>query len=220
MRPCYAIREPRRSIDEVRHAFIHRLLLYDNRNTHNQLRLYQSTFFKLVEVLKNKGLRSTKNVDVEEQVAMFLYVIGHNVRLRVVAFYFSHSVSTVHRHFISVLRAIQRITGDYMKQPGSNDTLLQQSVTQRSFSHYFKDCVGAIDGSYIPAMVNIEDQPRYRTRNGRIAQNVMAAVGFDMKFTYVLAGWEGSARDPKVLKAAVRDAPTKLLIPAGNPIAF
>ncbi|KAF8404937.1 hypothetical protein HHK36_009832 [Tetracentron sinense] len=117
----------------------------------------------------------------------FLYVIGHNVRLRVVAFYFSHSVSTVHRHFISVLRAIQRITSDYMKQPGSNDTLLQQSVTQRSFSHYFKvDCVGAIDGSYIPAMVKIEDQPRYRTRKGRIAQNVMAAVGFDMKFTYDL----------------------------------
>ncbi|KAF8400520.1 hypothetical protein HHK36_013819 [Tetracentron sinense] len=67
-------------------------------------------------------------------------------------------------------------------------------------------------------MVKIEDQPRYRTRKGRIAQNVMAAVGFDMKFTYVLDGWEGSARDPKVLKAAVRDAPTKLVIPAGNKV--
>ncbi|KAF8404226.1 hypothetical protein HHK36_009108 [Tetracentron sinense] len=83
-----------------------------------------------------------------------------------------------------------------MKQPGPNDTL-QQSVTLRSFSHYFKGCVGAIDDSYILAMVKIEDQPRYRTRNGRIAQNVMAVVGFDMKFTYVLAGWEGSVSDPK-----------------------
>ncbi|KAF8395728.1 hypothetical protein HHK36_019679 [Tetracentron sinense] len=65
-------------------------------------------------------------------------------------------------------------------------------------------------------MVKIEDQPRYRTRKGRIAQNVMAAIGFDMKFTYILARWEGSARDPKVLKVVVRDAPTKLVIPAGN----
>ncbi|KAF8378553.1 hypothetical protein HHK36_029896 [Tetracentron sinense] len=64
-------------------------------------------------------------------------------------------------------------------------------------------------------MVKIEDQPRYRTQKGRIAQNVMAVVGFDMKFTYVLARWEEFARDPKVLKAAVRDAPTKLLIPTG-----
>ncbi|KAF8392905.1 hypothetical protein HHK36_021145 [Tetracentron sinense] len=83
-----------------------------------------------------------------------------------------------------------------------------------------EDCVGAIDGSYIPTMVKIEDQPRYHTRKRRIAQNVMAAVGFDMKFTYVLAGWEGFARDPKVLRATIRDAPTKLLIPVGNPIAF
>jgi hypothetical protein len=31
------------------------------------------------------------------------------------------------------------------------------------------------------------------------SQNVLAAVDFDLKFTYVLAGWEGSAHDISIL---------------------
>ncbi|KAL0303727.1 UNVERIFIED_CONTAM: hypothetical protein Sradi_6240800 [Sesamum radiatum] len=39
------------------------------------------------------------------------------------------------------------------------------------------------------------DQNRYRSRKGRLAQNVLAICDFDMNFTYVYAGWEGSAAD-------------------------
>lgn len=34
-------------------------------------------------------------------------------------------------------------------------------------------------------------------------QNVLAAITFDLKFTYVLAGWEGSAHDSHVLNDAL-----------------
>ncbi|KAL0328185.1 UNVERIFIED_CONTAM: hypothetical protein Scaly_2251100 [Sesamum calycinum] len=37
------------------------------------------------------------------------------------------------------------------------------------------------------------DQNRYRSRKGSLAQNVLAICDFDMNFTYVYAGWEGSA---------------------------
>ncbi|XP_021714727.1 putative nuclease HARBI1 isoform X2 [Chenopodium quinoa] len=33
---------------------------------------------------------------------------------------------------------------------------------------------------------------------------MLVAVGFDMKFTYVLAGWEGSAHDSKVLQDVLK----------------
>ena len=33
-------------------------------------------------------------------------------------------------------------------------------------------------------------------------QNVLAAISFDLKFIYVLAGWEGSAHDSHVLNDA------------------
>ena len=37
-------------------------------------------------------------------------------------------------------------------------------------------------------------QSAFRGRK-RLTQNVLAAVSFDLRFTYVLAGWEGSAHD-------------------------
>ncbi|KAL0301999.1 UNVERIFIED_CONTAM: hypothetical protein Sradi_6476700 [Sesamum radiatum] len=51
------------------------------------------------------------------------------------------------------------------------------------------------------------DQHRYRSRKGRLAQNVLAICDFDMNFTYVYAGWEGSAADARVLDNAVSQDP-------------
>ena len=43
----------------------------------------------------------------------------------------------------------------------------------------------------------------FRGRKEGTTQNVMAAVDFDLKFTYVLAGWEGSAHDALILANAL-----------------
>ena len=44
-----------------------------------------------------------------------------------------------------------------------------------------------------------EIQGRFCGRKDGTTQNVLAAIIFDLKFTYVLAGWEGSAHDSRVL---------------------
>ncbi|CAL1355505.1 unnamed protein product [Linum trigynum] len=45
--------------------------------------------------------------------------------------------------------------------------------------------------------------------------NILAACTFDLKFTYVLAGWEGSASDSRILENALtRD--DKLKVPPGK----
>ena len=45
-------------------------------------------------------------------------------------------------------------------------------------------------------------------------QNVLAAISFDLKFIYVLAGWEGSAHDSHVLNDAFA-RPRGFSIPEG-----
>jgi hypothetical protein len=45
-------------------------------------------------------------------------------------------------------------------------------------------------------------QPRYRNRKGTLSQNILAVCNFDMQFVYILAGWEGSAHDSRVLSDA------------------
>jgi len=58
-------------------------------------------------------------------------------------------------------------------------------------------------------------QAAFRGRKNAPTQNVLAAVSFDLKFTYVLAGWEGSAHDATILADALqRD--DGLRVPPGN----
>lgn len=75
--------------------------------------------------------------------------------------------------------------------------------------------MGAIDGTQIHATVPLEDQARYRNRKQLISQNVLLACTFDMKFTYVLAGWEGSVHDGRMLRNALTREGRKLTVPVG-----
>ena len=66
------------------------------------------------------------------------------------------------------------------------------------FYPYVMDCLGAIDGTHIRVTIPEEDQSTFRNRKGFLSQNVMAACSFDLKFQYILAGWEGSVHDGKL----------------------
>jgi hypothetical protein len=48
-------------------------------------------------------------------------------------------------------------------------------------------------------------QPAFRGRKHNTTQNVLAAVDFDLRFTYVLAGWEGSAHDALILSMLLKE---------------
>ncbi|XP_051201802.1 protein ALP1-like [Lolium perenne] len=52
----------------------------------------------------------------------------------------------------------------------------------------------------------------FRGRKHYTSQNVLAAVDFDMRFAYVLAGWEGSAHDASILANSL-SRPDGLQIP-------
>ncbi|XP_037404921.1 uncharacterized protein LOC119267603 isoform X1 [Triticum dicoccoides] len=71
------------------------------------------------------------------------------------------------------------------------------------FSPKSEDCIGAIDGTHVRASVTPDMEPAFRGRKKHTTQNVMAAVDFDLRFTYVLAGWEGTAHDATVLRDAL-----------------
>ncbi|KAF5799785.1 putative harbinger transposase-derived nuclease domain-containing protein [Helianthus annuus] len=68
----------------------------------------------------------------------------------------------------------------------------------------FKDCIGAIDGTHVRASVRLKDQTKYIGRKGYATQNIMAVCDFNMCFTFVWAGWEGSAHDTRIFNEALR----------------
>ncbi|KAK1610468.1 hypothetical protein QYE76_034141 [Lolium multiflorum] len=62
-----------------------------------------------------------------------------------------------------------------------------------------EDCIGAIDGTHVTTKVLRSMSATFRGRKHYTRQNVLSAVDFDMRFTDVLAGWEGSAHDASIL---------------------
>ncbi|KAK2656298.1 hypothetical protein Ddye_009350 [Dipteronia dyeriana] len=152
----------------------------------------RNAFAMLCELLKTRGeLLDNGNVTIEEQIATFINILAHHTKNR-------------------SIQALLRLEDVLFIKP----TPVPDDCTDSRW-RWFKGCLGAIDGTYIEVTVPESDKPRYRTRKGHIATNVLGVCTCDLKFVYVLSGWEGSATDSRVL----RDAVTRhngLKVPFGN----
>ncbi|KAF7803589.1 protein ALP1-like [Senna tora] len=165
----------------------------------NQIRMYRSTFDRLCEMLTTLGgLTPTKNMLVDEQVAIFLHILAHHVKNRVIQFEFKRSGESISRSFNRVVECMMRLQGHLLKKP---EPIPEDSTDGRW--KWFKNCLGALDGTHIKMQVGVKDKPRYRNRKGEISSNVLGVCSQDGQFIYVLAGWEGSAADARVLKDAI-----------------
>ena len=89
-------------------------------------------------------------------------------------------------------------------------------ATDGRFYPFFKDCAGALDGTHLQVYVKEEATAPWRNRKGYLSQNVLAVVDFEMRFVYVLAGWEGSAHDVRVLDSALKASSGALIPPKGR----
>ncbi|CAD6976941.1 unnamed protein product [Tilletia controversa] len=145
-----------------------------------------STFRELEKELIGPGsLAGGKYITVTERLAIFLYMCRFAVTCRQAADGFGHSATSIGTP------VADRITGD----PG--------------LFPFFKDVIGAIDGSHVPAHAPLKIRDRFWNRKGRTSFNVLAACDFDMCFIYILGGWEGSASDSLLWQKA-QDAGLKL----------
>ncbi|KAF7841306.1 protein ALP1-like [Senna tora] len=155
-----------------------RALVYASDTTcFNQIRKYRHTFDRLSGMLDIiGGLRPIKNMLMDDQVAIFLHILAHHVKNRVVQFEFERSGETL-------------------------EPVPEDSTDERW--KWFMGCLGAIDGTHIRIRVPLEDQGKYRNRKGEITTNVLEVYSRDGQFVYVWSGWEGSAVDGRGLKDAI-----------------
>ena len=110
----------------------------------------------------------------------------------------------------------------YVQFP-TGEVILENIRCNPKFWPYFRNAIGAIDGSHIPIAPPAHLRGKYRNRKGFLSQNALFICGFDLKFTYALTGWEGSATDACVfddaLSNGLRIPPDKyLLADSGYPL--
>ncbi|KAG8369524.1 hypothetical protein BUALT_Bualt14G0022500 [Buddleja alternifolia] len=101
-------------------------------------------------------------------------------------------------HFNNVLTALLKLHTLFLVKP----VPIGEDCTNDRWK-WFKGCLGALDGTYIPLRVALKYKPRYRNRKGDISVNVLVVCDINMNYVYLLCGWEGSAADSGVLKDAI-----------------
>jgi hypothetical protein len=76
---------PMSAMDRERQANLDKIYNCNDIECVNMLRMRRAPFFNLCNLLRDRSLlRDTINSSVEEQVAMFLPVVGHNQRFKVI----------------------------------------------------------------------------------------------------------------------------------------
>ncbi|XP_057774301.1 protein ALP1-like [Salvia miltiorrhiza] len=195
--------------DQIKH--LRRMIGTNDIDCIVNLRMDRNTFGRLCHILRELGgLVEGRYVSVEEQVAMFLSVLAHHKKNRVVRFDFWRSGQTISHYVHAVLGAILKLHQFFLSKP----KVVPDDCTDPRWQ-WFKGCLGALDGTYINVTVSNNVKPRYRTRKWQISTNVLGVCDRDMKFVYILSGWEGSAADSRILRDAL-NRPHGFKVPKGN----
>mgnify|MGYP000933057243 CR=1 FL=1 len=109
---------PLSAMDEERMANLKKIYNCNDVECVSMLRMRRAPFFNLCNLLRVRGLlRDTIHSSVEEQLAMFLHVVGHNQRFRVIHQTFRRSMETICRYFGEVLYAIGELREEMRRPP-------------------------------------------------------------------------------------------------------
>lgn len=183
--------------------WVHNVLQNQHR-CYNNFRMLPENFERLHSLLTTwYGLSSTRNIDSREALGLFLWACGTNQCQRQMNERFMRGLSSCSKIFMVVLNAMTGFANDVIRPRDYNYGEVPHELLE--YTPFFDGCIGAMDGTHI--LVSVDDGVRldHINRYGVTTQNVVAVCDFNMMFTYIGAGTEGSAHDMRVKKKAEED---------------
>ncbi|KAF7349567.1 putative nuclease HARBI1-like protein [Mycena sanguinolenta] len=174
--------------------WIDEILLGHPDRCHRELGMSAALFLLLLaELVATGDLADSCFVSAQEQVAIFVYWLVHGSSQRELQERFQRSGDTI-SHYLNKglsLFATSSFYDKYVKDPV--DYTPAKILEDPRWYPFFRYCRSAIDGVHVLAYVLEQHILRYRDRHGAITQNVLAACDFDLLFTFVMPGYEGTA---------------------------
>ncbi|KAG4941226.1 hypothetical protein JHK87_045097 [Glycine soja] len=189
----YVVKNPCRDSSITGHRWVSEILNGHPIRCYQMFRMKKLVFLELCDILET---------NIYEQVGLFLYMLSQPGSVCNCEERFQHSGETISRHFHNVLEAVCMFAKDIIKpvDPSFKDTP-DEILKDARYRPYFRDCIGAIDGTHIRVCVPSHLQGVYIGRKGYTTINVMVVCDFSMCFTFV---WEGFAHDTKIFMEALR----------------
>ncbi|KAL6546368.1 hypothetical protein OROMI_022089 [Orobanche minor] len=193
------IRRSLRNGEESGAQYIHRLLHGHSDLMKEQIRFRGYMFLKLVDLMVSRKLLSDgRFILVPEQVGICLYILAKGASYRDAADRFQHSIGTISYYFRKILDALVMLSFDIVR-PHADLSMVPSEIRDNSlYWPFFDDCVGALDGTHIQAVISDNEGIPFRGRKGTKSWDVLACCSFDRIFTFINVGWEGSAHDMTV----------------------
>ena len=105
---------------------------------------------------------------------------------------------TLHRWRVPTMKAIVKGLNN-IRFPSNEEECATESRKWADLCPEFGKCLSAIDGTFIPIVVPVDLQDRFRNRKGYTSFNVLIAANVAAMITFIFPGVEGRASDGKVL---------------------
>ena len=178
----------------------------------NKFRMSPRLYETLVRILMSeRGLEFSKRarkdsvpVDIHEAVGLAIDFLARGNSVRDQSDEWGRTKSCTHKWKWRVLNQIVRVLYPrYVTQNTDDYTASsRRRLSESSLFHHFSGAVGAVYGTHIAFTPEHGDMARWINRMGYTSTNVTAVVNFDMCFTYVFAGLEGSTHDSTAIQIA------------------
>ncbi|CAA0838957.1 Unknown protein [Striga hermonthica] len=161
-------RVPYRQTTYTRADWINELLSGHDRRFYDAMGMNKKVFKFLCQEIKQTGCHGDERqqkVRIQESVAVFLHTIKGHQRHRRAAESFNRSTKTISNYVHIMVTALCKLAPKYIRPPDFN-RVPDWIRKNRYLYPYFKDCIGAIDGTIIPAWIPEQDHGKYRCRKG------------------------------------------------------